>query len=993
MPQPLMITVRNGPVFDLKPRAQAVETPVFHRRLMAARLSLRAEGAHGLADPLAPAGIDLNPHQVEAAAFALDALPRGGCILADEVGLGKTIEAGLVLAQLRCDGKNRALVIAPASVRKQWASELQEKFGVPSSLPGGGNDAFSLEEGPVHIVSYAWAYRRAHQIESMPFDVVIIDEAHRLRNAAQKGARMASAIAGALRGKPKVLLTATPLQNSLNELFGLVSIIDEKLLGTPWSFRERFFGDPQGLTIRGENDLRERIQPVLRRTLRAQVEGMIQFTRRRCLTADFQPGPDETALYDDVTAFLARERLACLNASQRPLMTMVLRKLLASSSFAVAAALRRLCISLEGMMAEEAARVAALRDQGAFFDEAELEDLGLEAEFDGGEGASAAEEPMTWDEMAEERELLHELAGRAALITSNAKGDALLAVLGKAMREAERCLNNPRLAPKAVIFTESRHTQRYLVELLEANGYADLVTPFSGTNTGPHAMRAYRAWVDSLDPAEWEKVKTLSRDQLMRAALLHEFRCRSRILVATEAAAEGLNLQFCNLVINYDLPWNPQRIEQRVGRCHRYGQQHDVVVLNLLNSGNEADARVYDLLSHKFQLFEGAFGASDEVLGQLGSGAGFERRVFDILNQCRGQDQIRSAFEQLTRELDEMIGRRMQEAGALLSERFDGEVRDRLRAKRRQLSEALDARAAQVRDYVLAEAGHSNLAELVHGRQYRLDGLPGEIAALNGAPPRGRIIHFHRGDAASGASEFLHARHPWVEAMLHHRLTPEARWRELRLHLTSNGSAPVYQRLSPCRGLPGLWFAAIFSTGASGEKRLFQHASVFMNGAFRALDAQELQLIERLGASNGEDTPLDPAACEAALQGELRREQAAFEAWVRERREERVRQEESRLEQYFLDRSLEGEKTLERLRRGLEENRRKRDGLKDPARINELRAGYRLLEDQYRRELRLFLESSMLAVDEKQAETAALRSLLDFETSHLVVARARFVME
>ena len=147
-------------------------------------------------------------------------------------------------------------------------------------------------------------------------------------------------------------------------------------------------------------------------------------------------------------------------------------------------------------------------------------------------------------------------------------------------------------------------------------------------------------------------------------------------MIATEAGAEGINLQFCSLVVNYDLPWNPQRIEQRIGRCHRYGQKHDVVVVNFLNRKNAADQRVFELLSEKFKLFEGVFGASDEVLGAIGSGVDFEKRIADIYQHCRKPEEIQSAFDQLQLELSFEINEAMTRTQQRLLENFDDEVRE-----------------------------------------------------------------------------------------------------------------------------------------------------------------------------------------------------------------------------------------------------------------------------------------------------------------------------
>ena len=166
----------------------------------------------------------------------------------------------------------------------------------------------------------------------------------------------------------------------------------------------------------------------------------------------------------------------------------------------------------------------------------------------------------------------------------------------------------------------------------------------------------------------------------MRAALVDHFRSdKTQIMIATEAAAEGINLQFCSIVVNYDLPWNPQRIEQRIGRCHRYGQKYDVVVINFLNKNNAADQRVYELLAEKFQLFSGVFGASDEVLGAVESGVEFEKRIVSIYQNCRTPEEIEGAFERLQEEMSTQIDETMQDTRRKLLENFDAEVHDRLK--------------------------------------------------------------------------------------------------------------------------------------------------------------------------------------------------------------------------------------------------------------------------------------------------------------------------
>ena len=231
---------------------------------------------------------------------------------------------------------------------------------------------------------------------------------------------------------------------------------------------------------------------------------------------------------------------------------------------------------------------------------------------------------------------------------------------------------------KALIFTESRRTQDYLKNFLESNGYGGQLVLFNGTNSDPDSRRVIDKWVE--DNGATGRV-TGSRAIDSRTALIEDFQNRASVMIATEAAAEGVNMQFCSLVVNYDLPWNPQRIEQRIGRCHRYGQKHDVVVINFLNERNEADRRVHELLSEKFNLFSGVFGASDEVLGQIESGVDFERRILAIYQQCRTPEEIDVAFRQLQAEMDETIQSKMDETRQVLLEHFDEDVHARLKMR------------------------------------------------------------------------------------------------------------------------------------------------------------------------------------------------------------------------------------------------------------------------------------------------------------------------
>lgn len=310
-----------------------------------------------LAGALVDAKVDLNPHQVEAALFAFRSPFSKGAILADEVGLGKTIEAGLVLSQKWAERKRRILIITPSNLRKQWYQELQEKFFLPCLIlesrsykqaqKAGALGPFVANE--IVLCSYQFARLKADELHSINWDLVVIDEAHRLRNVYKPGNVIARTLRDALRNSPKLLLTATPLQNSLLELFGLVSIIDDRVFGDLPSFREQF----ARLDHLSFDSLKARLRPVCHRTLRRQVTGYIKYTQRLPLVQPFTPGESEDRLYHLVSDYLQRDNLQALPASQRSLMTLVLRKLLASSTFAIAGALDTIARRLKEKLSQK----------------------------------------------------------------------------------------------------------------------------------------------------------------------------------------------------------------------------------------------------------------------------------------------------------------------------------------------------------------------------------------------------------------------------------------------------------------------------------------------------------------------------------------------------------------------------------------------------------------------------------------------------------------
>jgi superfamily II DNA/RNA helicase len=652
---------------------------------------------------LLDAQVDLNPHQVDAALFAFRSPFSKGVILADEVGLGKTIEAGLILTQRWAERQRRVIVIVPASLRKQWVQELADKFFLPSviletksfnaAIKAGISNPFDrpADDPAVIVCSYQFAARKAAELSVVPWDLAILDEAHRLRNVYKPGAKTAAAIRTALSNAPKLLLTATPLQNSLMELYGLVSMIDEHHFGDAKSFQTQYSRLAQDGRF---EDLKARLEPVCHRTLRRQVVEYVSYTNRVPITQEFWPSEAEQTLYDAVSDYLRRPELHALPNSQRVLMVLVMRKLLASSTFAIAGALDSLARKLQTVLRDDDRARATPTGEAQDVFEGDFESLAEDQEEWDASDAEPEEQPPVLAEpqraaITAEIAELGTFRDLAVSITENAKGLALLTALKTGFAKAAAL----GAADKAVIFTESRRTQNYLVSLLSRSGYDNEIVLFNGTNNDPTSKAVYQDWKERHAGSD---LITGSPTADMRAALVEQFRTKSKIMIATEAAAEGINLQFCSLVVNYDLPWNPQRIEQRIGRCHRYGQKHDVVVINFLNTANAADLRVFELLDEKFRLFSGVFGASDELLGTIESGVDFERRIVDIYQNCRTTEAINEQFEQLRLDLDEQIVETMNSTRTKLLEHFDAEVHDRLRVSLAESTQFIDKATEQL---------------------------------------------------------------------------------------------------------------------------------------------------------------------------------------------------------------------------------------------------------------------------------------------------------
>ncbi len=887
--------------------AAAIPITAYHAKYFAYDLTRRHAGndAGRLSQSLFDASVDLNPHQIEAALFALRSPLSKGVLLADEVGLGKTIEAGIVLCQYWSERKRRLLVICPASLRKQWALELEEKFNLPAYVLDAKTwrefaktGAAPLNRGGVVIMSYNYANKIREELKAIAWSLVVIDEAHKLRNAYRESNRIGQGIRWATEDCRKLLLTATPMQNSLLELYGLSTLIDENLFGDVDAFRAQYVnagGDLDGL--------RQRLSSFCRRTLRNQVTEYIRYTERRATTFPFHPSDSEHQLYEAVTAFLLKENSYAIPKRQRHLTELILRKLLASSSSAISGTLETMKLRLQDLRDEKTADDPEFAER--LIGEHDLEDELLDEilALDPPQEETPLDERQTIDRKLLNLEIteLEQLAQWAASIGADTKSRTLLNALeiGFAKMAANGA---PR---KALIFTESRRTQAYLKHFLEAHGHAGQVIEFNGNNTGAEATAIYTQWLAANHDTGRA---TGSRTIDIRAALIEYFRDRASIMIATEAAAEGVNLQFCSLVINYDLPWNPQRVEQRIGRCHRYGQRHDVVVINFLNERNDADRRVLQLLTEKFHLFNGVFGASDEVLGSIESGVDIEKRILGIYQQCRTPAEIESAFAALQAELDERIQTRLSDTRRLLLEHFDEDVHDRLRLQLQETRWLLDKfgkRFWSLSRFILQDRARFDDAAL----SFDLCLPPPDIAAgryhlISKAMPNSQTTDMAETEAEYCA--FLYRlSHPLGEYVLDqakHQPTSPAKLifnvsaHPGRLHLIEN-----------LRGQQGYLRLDVLQIDSYEREECLLFSGV--DGQEQALDQETCEKLFSCAAEYAEITEI-PAAVAARLEAEAQRRAQAAVSLSLETNNRHFQEAREKLEKWADDLVLAAEKAL-----------------------------------------------------------------------------------
>ena len=494
---------------------------------------------------------------------------RGRGMLCDEVGLGKTIEAGLVIKEyLARNVVQRVMIVTPAALVEQWREELSAKFGLPGFITTADPDfrAAGIEAWgrfPLLIASLSTARRAENRtrLAGIPFDLVVVDEAHHLKNRNSASWKFINE----LQRKYILLLTATPVENNLDELYNLITLLKPGQLSTPREFRKQFVvsGDPRLPKNRGQ--LRALLGDVMVRHTRSQVN--IKLPPRQASTIRLHLSAEENTFYQAVSAYV-RSHLKGGAAAE------------------------------SGEESPEAENIS-LRQVDRFA----LHTLQREI----GSSPAAAEPTLrSLAARAPDSAALLALADQSTQITAWAKADALEKLLTTILRDPTE---------KVLIFTHFRRTLDLLAERLRKLGLS-LVVYHGGMDT----------------PAKNQAIA--------------DFEHRAQVLLSTEAAGEGRNLQFCRTLVNFDIPWNPMRIEQRVGRIHRVGQNREVRIYNLSARGTVEDY-LLEILDQKLNMFELVIGEMDMILGQLSDERDFEDLLLDIWVGSQSADELQNGFQQL----------------------------------------------------------------------------------------------------------------------------------------------------------------------------------------------------------------------------------------------------------------------------------------------------------------------------------------------------------
>lgn len=502
-------------------------------------------------------GVSTYEHQIQTAHTVMEKL-NGRALLADEVGLGKTIEAGLILKEYLLRGLvKKVLILTPASLITQWQEELKTKFNLDFK---NHQEITDWETSNLVIASLdtAKSTKNQNDVQKVKYDLLIVDEAHKLKNKKTKNWQFVNSI----NTKYLLMLTATPIQNDMIELFNLISILKPGYLSTVQKFKDDFLAEKDKRLPKNSAKLREMLSDIMVRHRRADT--LIKFPQRFVHTYSVDLNEDEAALYRELTEFI-RKKYYTLPTHKNPrginrLTLILLQKLMGSSTYALAKALDKMIAS------------NCYKDE---FDDS-----------------------------------LQKLLDMAKNIKESKKGQVL--------KEIIKTVNE-----KVIIFTQFRGTQDYIVRMLEDEGYS--VAVFNG----------------QMSQSEKDKC-------------IEEFRNNKQILVSTESGGEGRNLQFCKFLVNFDLPWNPMRIEQRIGRIHRLGQNDDVHIINL-SAKDTIESYVLELLDKKINLFKLIIGELEMILGNMQSKKTLEQIIIDIVTMSPNQDAMKRKFATLGTKLEKAL--------------------------------------------------------------------------------------------------------------------------------------------------------------------------------------------------------------------------------------------------------------------------------------------------------------------------------------------------
>ena len=976
---------------------------IFLLKYLAEKVKLQKAGGQldRITSTLAKSTIDLNPHQIYAAISAFNSPLSRGAIFADEVGLGKTIEAGIVMAQLILEDRGRILIVAPASLRTQWKEELEVHFGIESTVVDtpylrkqvkAGEPTPMTEDG-VYIASLPFVYNNIGLVEKQPWDLVVVDEAHRLRNVykGQEKSKMAFALREALKKTPKLLLTATPLQNNLMELYGLVSFIDPKLLGGKYYFKSRFVDNirerPSAsnprlkelkrlLTCTPENNYKNPTGIVVR-TLREQVSSYIQFSPRTSFTQDFEPNPKEKKLYDFVSNYLSRGDIAAINTSHRTLMTIIYRKLLASSTFAIAPSLKKLYKRLEKELEirklEEEKGFEFKKEKINTLFEEDLEEDELE-QLEEIESFERVDDYFTDEEIREEIEELKEYYNLAISIDDNAKGEALINALKQIFEKA----GDKGWPRKAVIFTESTRTQNYIKGKLLENDIS--CTPFNGSNNSNYAKEVYNKWKKEFPKAADE----LSKDVAIRQALVWDFKNNTEVFLTTEAGSQGLNLQFANIIINYDLPWNPQRVEQRIGRCHRYGQKHEVVVANMLNSSNKADKRVLELLKDKFKLFDGVFGASDEILGALESGLDFEKKILNIYQSCKTPVEIEEAFNELQEEMDFVLEKSTKKIRTKLFENFDTSVAQLFKKTKKEAEKSLNSYDNDLLKLCKTYFGKNNVKKIGEAK-YKIDSE--DLKEEN-------FLFREENDEEVGKISRIHSDHHIVKKILADVKTKE----------TSPIPTTIFNLNEDLQDIKGvndfknkegfIYLFKIIVEGVETDEMLIPLAFIENEGNYDIISVDKIKYVIENFDSHTVDEKVDksPIPKNQLLNVWKKWKEDSLKKY-QERNENLYEREEKRIERYWESQTFEEQDEIEKLKHELDELKRKKNNTID---FDEKRKYSEKLQKKENKLKDLKIEKAKNEadyLDMKRQDLDKLNNDLDLNVDDKLIAVTRFIIK